>query len=245
MSDGVATHVQPEPAPSSAPPPTLLEARRVRKTFTLGETKLDVLHGVDMEVRVGERLALMGPSGAGKSTLLHILGLLDRPTDGTVLFEGREAWALSATRRAKLRNQRIGFVFQFYHLLPEFTALENVMMPGLSQGLPRNDCRPRAEELLDTVGLSERLRHRPGQLSGGEQQRVAIARALYNSPSVVMADEPTGNLDEHTGEDIIDLLWSLNEKEGMTLVLVTHAEHLAERAHRWIHLHEGKAHCRK
>jgi len=139
----------------------------------------------------------------------------------------------------RLRNQEIGFVFQFYHLLSEFTALENVMMPGISRGRPRKECLPRAEELLTTVGLSERMTHKPGKLSGGEQQRVAIARALFNNPSVVLADEPTGNLDEETGREIVELIWELNEEDGVTIVFVTHDLEFAKRADRWIHIHEG------
>jgi lipoprotein-releasing system ATP-binding protein len=145
----------------------------------------------------------------------------------------------------RVRNRAIGFVFQFYHLLPEFTALENVMMPAISMGARRTACRPRAEELLTKVGLAERMTHKPGMLSGGEQQRVAIARALFNKPSVVLADEPTGNLDERTGQGIMDLLWDLNRTDGMTLIIVSHDEAIAHQAHRWVHLHEGLVHVRK
>ena len=175
----------------------------------------------------------------------YYIGTLDRPTSGDVLFRGRPLRKTGRGAINRIRNEEIGFVFQFYHLLPEFTALENVMMPALSRGKRRTQCQPRAEELLNTVGLSERMTHKPGQLSGGEQQRVAIARALYNEPSVVLADEPTGNLDEHTGKGILELLYTLNAERQVTLVMVTHDESLAERAVRWIHLHEGRALVKK
>ena len=220
---------------------SVLECQSIVKTFTDGTRVLEILRGVDLVVPEGEILAISGPSGVGKSTLLHILGTLERPTSGEVLFRGK---ALSKTGRTginRLRNQDIGFVFQFYHLLPEFTALENVMMPALSQGKRASTCRARAEELLHIVGLAERMDHKPGKLSGGEQQRVAIARALFNEPSVILADEPTGTLDETTGAGIVDLLWNLNRERNVTLVMVTHDEVLAAKAHRWIHLHEGRA----
>ncbi len=218
----------------------VIECRGIEKTYHDGTRELRILRGVDLVVREGESLAISGPSGVGKSTLLHIMGTLDKPTAGEVLFRGT---AYANTSRAvinKIRNENIGFVFQFYHLLPEFTALENVMMPAISMGKTRVSCRPRAEELLEKVGLAERMTHKPGMLSGGEQQRVAIARALFNKPSVVMADEPTGNLDERTGTGITELLWKLNDSEKMTLVIVTHDESLARHADRWVHLHEGK-----
>lgn len=223
---------------------SVLECRKVVKTFHDGNRELRILRGVDLAVEEREILAISGASGAGKSTLLHIMGSLDRPTSGDVLFNGDLLAQLGRAALNRLRNRGIGFVFQFYHLLPEFTALENVMMPALAVGAKRTECRARSEELLDKVGLGERLNHKPGQLSGGEEQRVAIARALFNKPSVVLADEPTGNLDEDTGRDLIDLLWQLNETDGMTLVIVTHDTGLAARAHRWVHLHEGLAHPR-
>jgi len=246
MSDGVAFDVQPEPAPAAAPPPTLLAARDVRKSFTIGETSLEVLHGVDMEVREGERLALMGPSGAGKSTLLHILGLLDRPTQGTVQLEGRDAWSLTTVQRAKLRNRRIGFVFQFYHLLAELTAVENVVLPSMiseSRSLfkvHRKEHVARAEEMLTRFGLGERLKHRPPQLSGGERQRVALARALFHDPPLVIADEPTGNLDSATGEKVLELLFAEQERRSLSLLLVTHDERLAERCQRVLIMEDGR-----
>jgi len=223
----------------------VLECRGVAKTFNDGSRELRVLRGVDLTVEPGRILSISGASGAGKSTLLQIMGTLDKPSGGDVLYNGRSVQTMGRKEINRLRSKDIGFVFQFYHLLSEFTALENVMMPGLGQGKTRKDCQQRAEELLTKVGLSERLTHKPGQLSGGEQQRVAIARALFNGPSVVLADEPTGNLDENTGKDIVDLIWSLNQTDNITLVVVTHDLTLAARAHQWIHLHEGKAEIRQ
>ena len=224
---------------------SVIECRKLVKTYHDGNRELRILRGVDLAVNEGEILAICGASGAGKSTLLHIIGTLDRPTSGEILFRDQALLKLGRNAINRIRNEEIGFVFQFYHLLPEFTSFENVMMPALSQGRRRSTCAARAKELLEKVGLTDRMSHKPGQLSGGEQQRVAIARALFNRPSVVLADEPTGNLDETTGAGIIELLWSLNRTDGCTLVLVTHDEALAERAHRWIQVHEGLAHVRK
>jgi lipoprotein-releasing system ATP-binding protein len=218
---------------------TVLECRSVRKTFFDGSRPLHILRGVNLRVEAGKILAISGQSGSGKSTLLHIMGTLDKPTEGSVFFRGEDVLRKNGGYLNKLRNQDIGFVFQFYHLLPEFTALENVMVPGLSKGRSRATCKARAEELLAKVGLTERMRHKPGQLSGGEQQRVAIARALFNEPGVVLADEPTGNLDENTGAGIVDLLWRLNADDAVTIVMVTHDLELARRAHTWAVLHEG------
>ena len=219
----------------------IIECRNVERSYTDGDRILPILRGVDLTVREGEILAIIGPSGVGKSTLLHIMGTLDRPTAGEVYFRGEALNRMGRQAVNRIRNEEIGFVFQFYHLLPEFTALENVMMPGLAQGRTRNACRERAVELLEKVGLHERMTHKPGQLSGGEEQRVAIGRALFNNPGVVLADEPTGNLDERTGAGLMDLLWNLNRDDGVTLVIVTHDVNLAEQAHRMVYLHEGKA----
>jgi len=219
----------------------VIVCRDIHKAYHDGSRDLHILNGVNLAVPEGKVMAISGPSGVGKSTLLHIMGTLDVPTSGEVLLRGQ---AISKTSRAevnRLRNQELGFVFQFYHLLPEFTAAENVMMPALCKGTRGRDARGRAEELLQLVGLQERMTHKPGQLSGGEQQRVAIARALYNRPSVLLTDEPTGNLDESTGASVIDLLWELNGIEQTTLVIVTHDEQLAARADVWVQIHEGTA----
>jgi lipoprotein-releasing system ATP-binding protein len=222
----------------------VIECRNLVKSYHDGSRELRILRGLDLAVFENELVVVTGPSGVGKSTLLHIIGTLDRPTAGDLLFRGTLVSRMRRSAINRLRNEDIGFVFQFYHLLPEFTALENVMMPALCRGRRGVSCSARAEELLIKVGLAERLAHKPGQLSGGEQQRVAIARALFNNPSVVLADEPTGNLDEKTGGDIIDLLWRLNETDGVTMVMVTHDDRLAKRADRWIYLHEGLAYER-
>ena len=210
------------------------------KTFKIGENNLTVLKGIDLEIRRGELLAIMGASGAGKSTLLHIVGLLDRPTQGTVLFEGQNLFQLSEPAQAEFRNKRIGFVFQFHHLLPEFTALENACMPALIQRRSPADVEADAIALLNEVGLGERLHHKPGELSGGEQQRVAVARALMQRPDLVLADEPTGNLDTHTGEALFALMRDLNKSRGTTFVIVTHNEKLSTQADRIVHMQDGQ-----
>jgi lipoprotein-releasing system ATP-binding protein len=210
------------------------------KTFTIGQRDLTVLNGINLDIRRGELLAVMGASGAGKSTLLHIIGLLDRPTRGTVLFEGRDLFQLSEAAQADFRNKRIGFVFQFHHLLPEFTALENACMPALIQRRSPVDVETDAIALLNEVGLGERLHHKPGELSGGEQQRVAVARALMQKPDLVLADEPTGNLDTHTGEALFALLRDLNKSRGTTFVIVTHNEKLSAQADRIVYLQDGQ-----
>ncbi len=205
----------------------LLVAQGLRKTFASPTREVEVLRGVDLSVRQGESVCILGVSGTGKSTLLHILGTLDVPTGGTVLFEGKDVFGLSPGELAAFRNRSIGFVFQFHYLLPEFSALENVMMPALIARTPATKARQRAEELLERVGVAHRLTHKPGELSGGEQQRVAIARALMMSPSLLMADEPTGNLDPETARTVHDLILSLNEKENLTLIVVSHNPELA------------------
>jgi len=191
-------------------------------------------------VRRGESLVIVGASGAGKSTLLHLLGGLDAPSAGDVSLDGASLFAMSKAARTKLRNERIGFVFQSYNLLPELDALENVCLPALLQPRTRDGVMERGMELLKAVGLSARMEHRPAELSGGEQQRVAVARALMNRPSLVLADEPTGNLDSKTGESILDLLWRLREESGTTLVMVTHDEHVATRGERVLEIADGR-----
>jgi lipoprotein-releasing system ATP-binding protein len=226
--------------------PVLLAARGVTKSFAVGGRAIEVLHGVDLELRRGELLGLVGASGAGKSTLLHILGLLDPPSAGRIVLEDRDAWQLGTLERARLRNEKIGFVFQFYHLLPELDAVENVVLPALigrsgwRWRRTMKELRPRAEETLVRFGLRERLRHRPSQLSGGEQQRVAIARAMFLDPALVIADEPTGNLDSATGERVLDLLIQEQRERGLALLLVTHDEKVARRCGRVVAMEDGR-----
>ncbi len=214
----------------------------LHKSYYDGETELCVLQGVELTVYASEVIAIIGASGAGKSTLLHIIGALDRPTAGHVSYEERDIFTLGDRELARFRNEDIGFVFQFHHLLPEFTAIENVAMNALIRmEKPENSLiYHKAEELLDYVGLSARLKHYPSQLSGGERQRVAIARALMNEPKVVLADEPTGNLDRHNSEAVLELLWNLNAQSGQCFIIVTHNPELAERADRIVHLIDGK-----
>jgi lipoprotein-releasing system ATP-binding protein len=218
----------------------LLEVRALSKFYTRGPNRIDVLSGIDLCLETGATTALVGASGAGKSTLLHLLGALDRPSGGTVLFRGEDIFCKNERDLAAFRNKSIGFVFQFHHLLPEFSALENVMMPALIARIPRKKATALAEELLSDVGLSHRLTHRPGELSGGEQQRVAIARALVLSPELLLADEPTGNLDMKTSDGVHALLGELQLKRGLSLVVVTHNERLAASMDRTIHLVDGK-----
>lgn len=214
-----------------------LQARELHQTYELGAERLKVLQGVDLDVERGEVVFLRGPSGAGKSTLLYILAGLERPRAGRVEFEGSQLFALSRDKQALLRNRRMGFVFQSYFLLPELTALENVLLPAMLGGSQREQ---KARLLLDRVGLSGRLDHLPSQLSGGEQQRVAIARALINDPSILFADEPTGNLDAKTGAGIIELLLALARQDGCTMVAVTHDPALASLGDRQLYLKEGR-----
>ncbi|MBI1290818.1 ATP-binding cassette domain-containing protein [bacterium] len=216
-----------------------LSAKGIEKEFVDGERKLRILSGLDLEVHQGEFVSIVGQSGSGKSTLLHILGALDRPTRGTVNLGKVELSGQSDKQLARLRSRHVGFVFQFHHLLPEFTALENVLMPGLIGGLNQGAAVAKAEELLRTVGLGERLDHRPAKLSGGEQQRVAIARALLNDPDVVLADEPTGNLDTATSRGVLEFLLSVTSGAGKSLVMVTHDPDIARRAHRMFYLRGG------
>ena len=204
-----------------------------------GQT-LPVLKGINLTIARGELIAVVGASGAGKSTLLHIMGLLDRPTKGTVLFDGQNLFDLSETAQAEFRNRRIGFVFQFHHLLPEFTALENACMPALIQRRSPDEVGREAVAILNEVGLGARLYHKPGELSGGEQQRVAVARALLQKPDLVLADEPTGNLDTHTGEALFSLIHGLNKSRGTTFVIVTHNDKLSAQCDRIVHMQDGQ-----
>lgn len=217
----------------------LLSARGLKKNYAIGKRTLEVLRGVDVEIPRGDFLALRGASGAGKSTLLHLIGGLDTPNSGEIFFAGENLSKYSEGRLTHFRNRRVGFVFQSYHLLPELTALENVCLPGRIARLSSSSIVTRATELLARVGLAERLDHKPSELSGGEQQRVAIARALINEPVLLLADEPTGNLDSHTGGEIMDLLKSLRTEKQMTLVIATHDSKVAALAPRVIELVDG------
>jgi lipoprotein-releasing system ATP-binding protein len=223
--------------------PPLIRATGLSKTFMDGPRTIPVLADLTIEVEQAEKVAIVGESGAGKSTLLHILGALERPTAGSVIFDGMDVFAASDREIDAFRNREVGFVFQFHHLLSDFNALENVMMPGLIRGLAREDVRRRAAAMLDRVGLRERMTHRPGELSGGEQQRVAVARAIVLEPRVVLADEPTGNLDRGTGDAIHQLLVELNRDHAITLVIVTHNERLAALADRRLRLAGGRLHA--
>ena len=224
----------------STTPTPLVQVENLQRSFMMGHQTVHVLNGITMTVQRGEMVAIIGASGAGKSTLLHILGTLDRPTKGEVLFEGKNMFKTNETALASFRNRRIGFVFQFHHLLPEFTALENAYLPALIQKIPKHTAIETATSLLSEVGLSHRLHHKPGELSGGEQQRVAVARALIRRPDLVLADEPTGNLDTQTGEELFGLLRKLNETHETAFIIVTHNEKLSHQTDRLIHLQDGQ-----
>jgi lipoprotein-releasing system ATP-binding protein len=233
-------------AKNSANGNSLLHAINVSKEYKNGERTLPVLHAINLSIEKGEIVVIVGASGAGKSTLLHILGILDTPTSGSVIYKGINLTTLSAKKQAEMRNHIFGFVFQFYHLLPDFTALENVLLPSLIGSRPKNRKQAnetytnRAISLLERVGLGNRLTHKPSQLSGGERQRVAIIRALINNPELLLCDEPTGNLDTKTGHEIRELIWDLNKTLNQTVVIVTHDEEIAKHADRIIRIADGR-----
>ena len=218
----------------------VLVTRDLKRSFTQAHVTIEVLRGVDLAVQPGEIVGLLGPSGSGKSTLLQAVGLLEGGFEGSIRLNGEEASALNDEGRTRLRRDLLGFVYQFHHLLPEFNAVENVVLPQLVSGADRHQARERARELLDALGLSERLDHRPSKLSGGEQQRVAVARALANKPPLVLADEPTGNLDEHTADAVFGEFLSLVRGEGSAALVATHNERLARKMDRIVRLHEGR-----
>ena len=220
----------------------MIQLNNLSKTFIKDGNRIEVLKSLDFTIARGESLAILGVSGAGKSTLIHILGTLDHPTSGTVLFDDIDVFQWDKKKLAEFRNKTIGFVFQFHNLLPEFNSLENTMMPALIHGLAYRKARERAEAILHEVGLGDRLTHKPGELSGGEQQRVAVARALVMEPEIILADEPTGNLDSETGRKIEDILMDLNRTKRITLVVVTHNRSLADRMSKNIGLRDGKIH---
>ena len=222
----------------------ILQGRSLSKTYREGALVTPVFEGLDVAVRAGESLAIVGASGTGKSTLLHLLAGLDQPTSGRVHLMGEDLYSHSEAEKGRLRNRHLGFIYQFHHLLPEFTAVENVMMPLLIAGKAADKARQPAIELLEQVGLGHRLKHKPGELSGGERQRVAVARALVNRPACILADEPTGNLDETTADGVFDLLIELKQRHGVALVIVSHDNHLAAKCGRTLELHQGRLQVR-
>jgi putative ABC transport system ATP-binding protein len=219
--------------------PLILEVRNIEKSYSLGKIQVPALRGISFNVHQGEFLAIFGPSGSGKSTLLHLMGGLDRPEEGEILIDGSNLQDLHDNELAELRLKKIGFVFQFFNLLPRLTALRNVELPLTVAGLPEKEALEKAEEMLKLMGLEARVDHRPSELSGGEQQRVAMARALINDPKIVLADEPTGNLDTKTGWELVELMRKLNKEKGQTFVMITHDPHIAETADHMIHLRDG------
>jgi lipoprotein-releasing system ATP-binding protein len=242
MSDGGPMKSVPGDTRMSEKSTAVLEARNISKAFHQGSKRIDVLTGINLQITAGQSLAIVGASGAGKSTLLHILGGLDKPDQGEVLVEGCSLWQQPEVRRGEIRNHTMGFVYQFHHLLPEFTALENVAMPLLIRGTAVAEARQAAADLLGRVGLGERLNHKPGELSGGERQRAAAARALVGRPRVLLGDEPTGNLDERTAQQVYGLLLELNRELATSLLLVTHDMALASRMDQKLELRLGSLH---
>jgi lipoprotein-releasing system ATP-binding protein len=235
----VNSREQSNPTAEAAGADSLISIRGLCKSFNSSGSRIDILKGINADLKTGETLAVVGPSGIGKSTLLHILGTIDRPDKGKVFFKGEEIFQFDDAKLARVRNESVGFVFQFHHLLPEFSALENAMMPGLISGLSKDQAREAAENILNRVGLKDRLFHRVTKLSGGEQQRVALARALVLKPDVLLADEPTGNLDKKNSEQVHNLLLELNQELGMTLVVVTHNMELANYMERRVTIIDG------
>jgi lipoprotein-releasing system ATP-binding protein len=217
-----------------------LSAVGLVKRFPQGDREIEVLHGIDFEIKEGEIVAILGPSGAGKSTLLHLLGLMEQPSAGTLKIQGGEVQRLSPRERARLRNEYIGFLFQFHHLLPELNVLENVMLPQRILGVSERQAAAQAAMLLDTIGLRDHLYKRPSAMSGGEQQRVALARALVNEPALILADEPTGNLDRETGEVVLKMLWEEAHRRNAAAIIVTHQEDIATRADRAVRMRDGR-----
>ena len=217
----------------------MIQLKNISREFQVGEETVHALRNVNLDIAAGDHVALMGPSGSGKSTLLNVIGCLDRPSQGTYILEGKDVTHMAENELSLIRRHRIGFVFQFFHLVPRLDAAGNVELPMIFAGIPREERRKRVEKALDSVGLSHRAKHRPNQLSGGERQRTAIARAVVMGPSILLADEPTGNLDSHSGQEIVELIENMN-REGLTLVVVTHDPAIGERARRVIRMRDGE-----